>query len=295
MVSADVHDNRHHTQDLRRLLMFRKSQERPREPTDPKTTIMARRFHLRKPKSLESVSSRDSASTASMPRTPVSPTSTHHRHSRVVEFDPLNLHPTFQAPPRLSDRPFIHVMEHDEPQYHQPQPRRVAPKFRELELPPVASPRTSQVVEAEEVPDYFAMKLGMLQRPTLVRSHWSESTINTVLSSSDEEETDEAEEATIDDEDSEAEEQVTTPTGPAMPLQLQFETEREVVPTSTQWQNFSYKRNTVHATRRPPPGGSDNSIDNYVKRGGWKRRGIVFQANDSSDCMIDRLSAQTVG
>jgi hypothetical protein len=74
-----------------------------------------------------------------------------------------------------------------------------------------------------------------------------------------------------------------------------FDEERDVKPAAAQWQNFSYKRNTVNIIRRRPLGESDNSIDNYVKRGGWKRRGIVFQAHVSSDCMIERLSAQTVG
>ncbi|GKT96262.1 hypothetical protein Ct61P_14112 [Colletotrichum tofieldiae] len=59
-------------------------------------------LHTRKPSLSNSVSSSDSSSTQSTRSTGTV------RHSRVLDFDPLSLHPTFHPPPRLYERPFIH-------------------------------------------------------------------------------------------------------------------------------------------------------------------------------------------
>lgn len=221
-----------------------------------------RRFNLRKPKSLASVSSMDSLSTApsSAPRTPVSPS----RHSRTVEFDPLSLHPTrHAAPPRLSERAFIDIESCEK--------MAATPRIRDVDT--VDSPSSTQ--------EEFPLRLELPERPTLLRSRWSESTISTMSDSSEEEHEEMSEEDV-------SEEEAETPTG-GPTLQFQFD-EREVAPS---WQNFSLKRNTVAVPRRRPAAGTGNALDDYVKRGGWKRRGIVFQNSD--DNYTERMSARTVG
>lgn len=234
--------------------------KRPDRSHDQKPTM--RRFHLRKPKSLESLGSHDSLSTApsSVPRTPLSPA----RHSRIVEFDPLMLHPTHTPPPpRLADRAFIDVG-----------PRKATtgePRIRGLDA------SASSPVEHE-----FSLRLDLLERPTLVRSRWSDSTVHTISDCSSSEEEDDDDESTGDEQ-----EEVETPTTRETKLEFCSD-EREVVPA---WQNFSLKRNTVAVPRRRPQAG--NALDEYVKRGGWKRRGIVFQNSD--DNYIERMSSRTVG
>lgn len=280
--------------------MFRKSHDRPRPSADECKSPSARKFRLRKPKSLDSISSRDStstASTAAMPRTPVSPTGTmhhNHRHSRAVEFDPLSLHPTFNAPPRLAERPFIRVVDADEAEYYQPRPRRAGPKVQDLDLTPGAT--------GGDVTERLTLRLDLShddERPELVRSHWSYSTINTLNSDDDNESSEDEGDVDLPIMHHDAEEHVRTPTVPVFDFESsddeeEEEEERPVLPQS--WQNFSYKRNTVNVTvPRRRPHEAMNSIDHYVKRGCWKRRGIVFQAQDPSECVMERLSARTVG
>lgn len=224
-----------------------------------------RRFHLRKPKSLASVSSADSLSTApsSAPRTPASP----GRHSRAVEFDPLDLHPTRHAPPpRLAERAFIDM--------HSCEKVAASPRIRGVDA--VDSPASAQ--------EEFSMRLELPARPTFERSRWSESTISSMSYSSEGEQDEDEDE----DDVSEEEDEDQTPTGEPV-IQFQFD-EREVAPS---WQNFSLKRNTVAVPRRRPAAGTGNALDDYVKRGGWKRRGIVFQNSD--DNWAERLSSRTVG
>ncbi|SPO00190.1 uncharacterized protein DNG_03039 [Cephalotrichum gorgonifer] len=249
--------------------------------TEHKPT-MARKFHLRKPKSLDSVSSTDSISTAasdSMPRTPLSPAPS--RHTRIVEFDPLSLHPTHpQAPPRLADRAFLRVG--DEAKTFQP-----SQPHREFQMPPVESPNSTiyerrAPLSAGGASDYFPMPmrvdLPQLQRPTLARSRWSDSTTHTL--SSEEEDEDDDEESEIEEEQFET---ATVATVERAPFEVRYEAREDL----------AYKRNTM-AVARMRPRAEGNAIDNYVKRGGWKRRGIVFQ-NGNEGCLVERLSSQTVG
>jgi hypothetical protein len=108
--------------------------------------------------------------------------------------------------------------------------------------------------------EYFQLRLDLLarQRPALERSHWSESTVQTTDHLDDDDDDDD------DDEDDEGAD--ITPQPEQRPVRL------------SQWPNFSTKRNTV--PKRPPMKAMD-SIENFIKRGGWKRRGIVFQAKDA--------------
>jgi hypothetical protein len=88
---------------------------------------------------------------------------------------------------------------------------------------------------------YKLQELQQQRRPQMPRSHWSDSTVQT-----------------LDDQ-----------------LTPQIVPDREIRPS--RWQNFSYKRNTV--PKRPQMKTMD-SFENFIKRGGWKRRGIVFEQDD---------------
>lgn len=190
-------------------------------------------------------------------------------------FDPLSLHPTFHAPPRLHERPLIHSdpVRHDEPvpatffddetddaededdeelmrrqeqhQQHYQQPLDMA-------LPPHVSPSDySNLEERQEPQDYFFMTLA--KRPPMPRSHWSESTIHTIHTSDQL-----TPGALVDDEDED-------------------DDVAEDVRPSLLAQTMSYKRSTH--PKRPPMKG-DDSVENFIKRGGWKRRGIVFHSEE---------------
>jgi hypothetical protein len=237
-------------------------------------------IHIRQPSLSSSVSSAESLST----RSTHSLSSSHrHEHEEPVEFDPLSLHPTFHPPARLSERPFILTDDDDvEPRLSQEEEDewkflregqirleggKALPALP-LDTPTPMSPanananavtitethtgheRDETEAEAEgdgnmDGGDYFTLQKETPpdQRPTLLRSHWSESTIMTLDG---------------------------TPTPQ----------EREIrQPTQARWQNFSYKRATV--PKRPPMKTMD-SIENFIKRGGWKRRGIVFHQDPPS-------------
>ncbi|KAL0937517.1 uncharacterized protein CTRU02_207248 [Colletotrichum truncatum] len=235
-------------------------------PSSKKCKRHPEALHTRKPSLSNSVSSNDSSSTQS------TGSSGTVRHSRVLDFDPLSLHPTFQPPPgRLFERPIIHnsqAIEDDvidsyfssqEALAEQQTKASFAAAAPDMPAPPVDSPRTPiQQTErsrehAAEGDDYFLFKVQQhiaATRPQLPRSHWSESTIQTLDMEfpDDDEEGDAGSEGSIVDE------------------------ERPV--RESQWQNFSYKRNTP--PKRPQMKSLD-SVEDFIKRGGWKRRGIVFE------------------
>ncbi|KAJ0295887.1 hypothetical protein COL5a_010961 [Colletotrichum fioriniae] len=226
-------------------------------------------LHTRKPSLTNSVSSSDSSSTQSTRSTATM------RHTRVLDFDPLSLHPTFHAPPRLYERPFIHNSQSIEDEvinsYFSSQEAAAAAENKakasfaaaipDMPVPPVDSPRTPiQQQErsrehAAEGDDYFLFKVQQhiaSTRPQLPRSHWSESTINTLASQhddDDEDDQDSSEDGSFVDE------------------------ERPV--RESQWRNFSIKRSSPSTVRRPAMKSLD-SVEDFIKRGGWKRRGIVF-------------------
>jgi len=110
---------------------------------------------------------------------------------------------------------------------------------------------------AAEGDDYFLFKVQQhiaATRPQLPRSHWSESTINTMASAAEEEEEE-------DDEDSSEDGSIV---GPERPVR------------ESRWQNFSHKRLSPPGSKRPQMKSLD-SVEDFIKRGGWKRKGIVFQ------------------
>lgn len=160
-------------------------------------------------------------------------------------------------PPRLHERPFKErkppatfyfgddeVDEDDDEDKHVVE---VEGTQFHMELPPHTSPMDHH---AQEPTDYF---WGYVKsRPAMPRSRWSESTIQSV------EQHDSRPDSMHDD----------------------YAVETVVVEPP----NFSYKRNTVTAesTRRPPMRAMD-SVEELVKKGGWKRRGVVFDQQEEDE------------
>ncbi|KAK2048763.1 hypothetical protein LZ31DRAFT_538852 [Colletotrichum somersetense] len=255
-------------------------------------------LHTRKPSLSNSVSSNDSSSTRSTRSTGTV------RRSRVLDFDPLSQHPTFHPPPRLFERPFIHNSHNSQSiedevisSYFSSQEAAAAEQAKAAAVPsmpalapaPAPAPRVEssrtpiQVQQqqqqqprqpqnrsrelAAEGDDYFLFKVQQhiaATRPQLPRSHWSESTINTMASAADEEGEDG--EAENDDDDSSSEDGSIV--GQERPVR------------ECRWQNFSHKRPSAPSARRPQMKSLD-SVEDFIKRGGWKRKGIVFQQEGS--------------
>ncbi|EFQ32779.1 uncharacterized protein GLRG_07923 [Colletotrichum graminicola M1.001] len=247
-------------------------------PSSPKSGCRPEALHTRKPSLTNSVSSNESYSTRSTRSTGTV------RRSRVLDFDPLSQHPTFQPPPRLFERPFIHNSQNSQSiedeaidSYLSSQEAAAAEQAKVAAVPsrpaaPVDSPRTPIQVQqqqeqqqnrsrelASEGDDYFLFKVQQhiaATRPQLPRSHWSESTINTMASAAEEEDDDEE-----DDEDSSEDGSIV---GSERPVR------------ESRWQNFSHKRLSPPNPKRPQMKSLD-SVEDFIKRGGWKRKGIVFQ------------------
>ncbi|GAB0137109.1 hypothetical protein EsDP_00005392 [Epichloe bromicola] len=212
-------------------------------------------------------SSSSSSSSASTARAPSART-----RSSSTGFDPLSSHPTFptsQAPLRLHERPLISperspysppstffyddsadeespddcqsTADEDEDEY-------TVCRAQELHFSQPTEmmlPYYTATQDASEPQDYFTLQLA--KRPAMPRSRWSDSTIQT-LDSVDDLAADEYETSDVE-EDS--------------PLEMP---------------NFSRKRTT--APSRPPMRSLDG-LDQFIKKGGWKRRGVVFNAGEA--------------
>ncbi|KAL2754023.1 hypothetical protein ACRALDRAFT_2043126 [Sodiomyces alcalophilus JCM 7366] len=268
-------------------------------------------LQLRKPSLSYSVSSVSSTSTT----LPSPSMSRRHRHSRHIEFDPLALHPTFHStfhhhptfvpPPRLSHRPFIYTANEETAVYsdseaendvleeyfntdHAPKP------VSSLSAPAVESSTTMQHTGHErqryddEGGDYFMYKLRLLEHqerqerelmssaasttspsPSAVselpRSRWSDSTIASADLDLPEDEQDDDDD---DDDDSTDDEEE----------YLHMAIPERQARHARSWQNFSYKRTPAVVPRRPPL--TMDGVESFIRRGGWKRRGIVFEKDD---------------
>ncbi|KAK2058076.1 hypothetical protein LY76DRAFT_73386 [Colletotrichum caudatum] len=241
-------------------------------------------LHARKPSLSDSVSSNDSSSTRSTRSTGTV------RRSRVLDFDPLSQHPTFHPPPRLFERPFIRDSHNSQSiedevirSYFSCQEAAAAEQAKAAAVPSMPAPAPAPRVESSRTPmhvqqqqqqsrsrelaaegdDYFLFKVQQhiaATRPQLPRSHWSESTINTMASAAGEEDG-----AENDDDDSSEDGSVA---GQERPVR------------ECRWQNFSHKRPSAPSARRPQMKSLD-SVEDFIKRGGWKRKGIVFQQEGS--------------
>lgn len=144
----------------------------------------------------------------------------------------------------------------------------------DMEMPPHADQPESTDYDCHEPTDYFAFQLAT--RPPMPRSRWSESTIQSVQSV-DAIPTPGSTISTAASESEHGEDH-----GPPVVV--------EIPP------NFSYNRAMsapgptsmapLTSGRRPPLKTMD-SISEFVKRGGWKRRGVVF---NQEDCDANELS-----
>ncbi|KAG6252725.1 hypothetical protein E4U23_008510 [Claviceps purpurea] len=226
-------------------------------------------------------------------------------------FGPLSLHPTFhqqqqQPPPRLHDRPLISPRQKD--QYEPPsffhdddfaesadeegfddrqtvigdeeeytfcraQVLHFSHCLQPKEMILSSSPRTSAVdhdilVDGSESRDYYMRQLA--KRPAMPCSRWSDSTIQT-LDFVDDVAPDET--LPYEDEDEEQEEE-----------EKEEQTKKEEACMDVPMPNFSRKR--ITAPSRPPLRSLD-SLDDFIKKGGWKRRGVIFDRSEARQHSVD--------
>ncbi|KAK0387687.1 hypothetical protein NLU13_3932 [Sarocladium strictum] len=275
-----------------------------------------RNLHIRKI-SLSgcSVGSWDSSSsTCSSAATPTMPTFSPTRIESAItarssfENNPLGSHPSHQAPLRLSQRAFLqpdhrgtfgsshmsssgmgstffHDDTEDEDDFtgygysesdsdtmelplHEEQPKH-------MELPPAASPLDHTANERVQPQDYFLYQLG--KRPPMPRSHWSESTIQTLVSFDDLDDLDSGI-CTPADEIDLTEVDISTAESSSDELQAPVVGIAETVVILP---NFSYKRST--APQRPSVQVTVDKVEEVSKTGGWKRRGVVFNKNEAGE------------
>ncbi|KAF4499221.1 hypothetical protein FAGAP_4597 [Fusarium agapanthi] len=216
--------------------------------------------------------SSSSSSTISAVSTPSLQTPTASR----PEIDPLASHPAFHAPPRLYERPFIR-MDDAEPVFYGADNAVIdeedyveqdvaAQQPTEMALPPHVSPMDAADEEGNEPRDYFFATLS--KRPPMPKSRWSESTIQSIQTFEDEEDDSEVTQS----EDSEDE----TDDASVLEMRRLSRHASALKPVSI---NTTYTARPGLAPKRPPMRSLD-SVDNFIRRGGWKRRGIVFHKDD---------------
>ncbi|KAM3514818.1 hypothetical protein MY11210_001542 [Beauveria gryllotalpidicola] len=246
-----------------------------------------RDLHIRKISfsgcSLSSGCSMDSASTTSTTRGPG-----HHRSDSDASYDPLRLHPIAQPPPRLHERAYIpspsrrqddsprtffhdasssgssssawsgygvSVFEYDDSdaEVDEDEDAAVIEQVHSNSMPPMTTPldhKDAGDASDDDDDDYFFMKT-LAKRPQMPRSHWSESTIQTLAQLTP------AVSSTI--------------ATPAERLEDPIEQARMMLP------NLSRKHDGVAA--RPRMRAMD-SVEQLVKRGGWKRKAIVMDEHE---------------
>ncbi|KAM5348884.1 hypothetical protein ACJ41O_008707 [Fusarium nematophilum] len=216
--------------------------------------------------------------------------------------DPLASHPAFHAPPRLYERPFIR-MDDSEPVFYGSGDDGVdedeyaetgvaAQQPTEIALPPHVSPMDVADEEGKEPQDYFFTTVS--KRPPMPRSRWSESTIQTMdqFDDNDEEEEEEEEEEDAEvHEDEEDSDEVTQSEDSddddddASVLEMR-RLSRHATALKSISLNATYASRPGLAPKRPPMRSLD-SVDNFIRRGGWKRRGIVFRQEDMDGQRIE--------
>ncbi|PNY27508.1 Uncharacterized protein TCAP_02581 [Tolypocladium capitatum] len=193
-------------------------------------------------------------------------------------FDPLSLHPTFQPPPRLHDRPLLSpegrlyepaTFDDDESDGGYFSGAGMYGYEGKEELPPLTIPMMDDDTGHDwtEPQDYF---LQITKRPQLPRSRWSESTVHTL-----EELTPAASITSTADDGLDGDDCLDDDDDCGYSFQQ---------PNHQSMPNFSYKRTTAVPKRtmtlpKRPPLTLDN-LEEFIKRGGWKRRGIVFHEED---------------
>lgn len=147
---------------------------------------------------------------------------------------------------------------------------------RHMELPPAASPLDHTANERVQPQDYFLYQLD--RRPPMPRSHWSESTIQTLVDFDDLDDlasgacTPAADEIDLTELDlstaeSSSDESPSTFIGVAEPV--------VILP------NFSYKR--AVPPQRPSVESTVDKVAEVNKTGGWKRKAVLFNKNEAGD------------
>ncbi|KAI5467895.1 hypothetical protein BGZ63DRAFT_372463 [Mariannaea sp. PMI_226] len=217
-------------------------------------------------------------------RTPTTATSSTFR----PEFDPLQLNPAFHAPPRLFERPFKNIdpvpevfgydndeeediIVHEDAEEHTPQKA----------LPASVNHDEDLHYKTQEPSDYFFNALApppqpQSRRPSAVNlSRWSESTIASLDFEVNQDSESEEEDTTSDFEDDDDNDVLEM-------RRLSRRASHRAAALQTLSLNIAYTARPVNAPKRPPMRSLD-SVDNYIRRGGWKRRGIVFRAEEAED------------
>ncbi|KAL5594380.1 hypothetical protein BROUX41_001315 [Berkeleyomyces rouxiae] len=282
-----------------------------------------------------------------------SASSSSHRRSRTLDFDPLSFHPVFHAPPRLQDRPYLFTPFAPKSPSSTMSVR--SPSTTKIILQkPRSLPQHLTIVHAIEeqtsfyddgsdfesfigdedndeeadeddfdlqnsllVQEFYSSEPAVPQRPSLQRSHWSESTI--ASSVIDEEDVAHmADHVTITsienaDEHQQLEPSTKTLPFPALPLPaypaefledseseeedwdfspLSPVSERAPTPHPQQQdldQPFSWKHEPMPRTRAASV--SDESVEERFRRSGWKRSGGIFDHTESNFRFVGRNSS----
>ncbi|RDA95346.1 hypothetical protein CP533_3441 [Ophiocordyceps camponoti-saundersi (nom. inval.)] len=188
--------------------------------------------------------------------------------------DPLAQHPTYTPPPRLHDRRLLDTTPMTTTLYLGGGAGGVDEEEKDL-----------STVSVEPV-DYFSVPM----RPTpqqFPRSRWSDSTIASLDLPESESDSDggsetseEVEELLEEEEESDSNNDVSVHVHDDeshYQFQHMLEGHHRSMP------NFSYKRETS-LDKRPQVKTLD-SLDEFVKRGGWKRRGVIFHSEEVNEVL----------
>ncbi|KAH6605308.1 hypothetical protein Trco_007015 [Trichoderma cornu-damae] len=193
----------------------------------------------------------------------------------AASFDAFSIHSAFQPPKRLHDRPFILTdRQHYEPAatFYDSEDAEGSdlegserdfdgededlPQFI-MELPHASPVSHHDYDAADEPQDYFFMHVRNRKRPSLPQSRWSDSTIASTVSS-------------LDDLTP-----VTSMSEPASSSAMADAEEAGAAGESTPGRLAA-----ITTVPKRPTFKAVDSFEEYVRRGGWKRRGIVFNRED---------------
>ncbi|PFH58851.1 hypothetical protein XA68_13099 [Ophiocordyceps unilateralis] len=208
--------------------------------------------------------------------------------------DPLAQHPTYSPPPRLHHRPLLDAAmflggADDDDVFHSRRPV-------DKELPRLPSSSVSDVDVSEnrrpdEARDYFSVPLPT--RPQFPPSRWSDSTIasmdlSDLASDSDLDDSDHVDQSVDSDSSDDVEEPLDSEVEDTIHVHHDASDAedrhyhfQQPLDGHCSMPNFSYKRATALPKR--PPIKTLDSLDEFVKRGGWKRRGIIFHNEEMTD------------
>lgn len=254
------------------------------------STKRPRDLHIRKVSFSGSSLSSGCSLSSSTSSTPVAtPTARTPTAAFRPEMDPLQLNPAFHAPPRLFERPFKKIDPVPEFHSHDDEDDFIVNQDVDESTPvkkalPHVSPEDDLDCGTPEPSDYFLTALAPPPQPQprhaspVNLSRWSESTVASldfeVNQDSDSEEEDATSDSDNDDND--------VLEMRRLSRRLSRRSSHRAAALQTLSLNITYTPRPANAPKRPPMRSLD-SVDNYIRRGGWKRRGIVFRAEDAED------------